>query len=482
MIRSHAEKRLDARASPAAIERGLALLRDRVALGEFIGRLGDASVDVRAAERVAFALGPGDHVAHAIVARDGTAVTTLGAGMAFTWPRVPWPVVEGYLKNQEQVLAAKRALHSLKDVDDDVSPLLRYVRHPHRLVRREWEVLKAMEPLLGDMYAEGVRSAISGVIQPVAVGTTISDVVGDDLWRIYVGGAVSITLLADVAGPERTLFAACAAVDLILGARALWSLANRPASTLATLASLAPLLQETPLLPIAATTVLDAVAFRNPGFAKEARRLSKALVPDVAVDDDDDAVLKDARRATTVLLPALLRRFVPNVAVFSDASVVERVAACDANDDDACAAAAGGWHNDVWKIWRPLSARLEPPRLALRHPNGITDADDAGITLWRSLLRHHDEALLRRPSLARLITLAPFEALVPPVDVDADWKLSDGARYLQQTLPRIIRGNDLPATTTTPKKTPVTAAKKTPPNAACWCGSGKKFKKCHGKA
>ncbi len=488
MKRAHIDHRLDSRATPAAAARGFALLRDRPALARLIDTLATTRVDLAGADRVAFALGAGDRAAHAIVDREGSGVTCLAPDMSVAAPVVAWPVVELFLRQQDERLQARRALQSVKDADDDVSPLVRLVQHPHRLVRREWEVLRALLPLLGvQLFSRSVLVAVDKVIQPAhQPGRAPNDAVARELWRLYVGGAVGLTLVGDQRGLTLMHLSAVLGGDLILAARALWYLANQPEDTLAFAASVArdgdDVLKEVPsatklLVRLGLALALPAVGFRCPGFFKEAERLSARL-------NGGDVIAQEGRSRREVELhsvsfaPVLLRPFAMNPdALLDDPETQQRIAAAG-DDVEAMAAAAGPWYADIFRIWRPFADARLPPRLVPRPSQSVTDDDDASATLWRSLLRHTLVSPILQPWLAKLVTLAPIEALVPGPEPDAEWRLSEGIDYVQHQLEWVLRPAALRTTT---KLEPATAPKRPPPNGPCPCGSGKKFKKCHGK-
>jgi hypothetical protein len=486
--RKHIDKRLDHRATPAAAERGFALLRDRGALVALIDSLTTTTPELAGAERLAFALGLGDRFALAVLARDGGGVTCLGPGMGFAAPVVAWPVVESFLRQQQLRLQARRALQSVKDVDDDVSPLLRLIDHPHRLVRREWEVLRALLPLIGVlMFSRLVLTAIDKVISPIVEHSNVGAAGAAEMWRLYVSAAVAMTLVGDQRGVTLMHLSALLSGDLILASRACWYLANNPEETLGfaddVLAKGTGEGQEHEMLARAALSfAVPLVGYRCPAFFKQAERLAAQLV------DGDDAlpIEADARRfvevSTVATLPLLLRPFCLNFDSLTEdrQHVMARVEA--AGDVSAMAAAASPWHVDVLRIWRPFADAAQAPRLVPRPVRSATDDDDARVRMWRSLLRHVEEPVIALPFLARLVTLAPIEALLPVDEPDPQWRLKDGADYVLAKLPSIVRpvrddDDDEPAA-----HVPVRAAKKPEPNGPCPCGSGKKFKKCHGRA
>lgn len=483
MKRTHVEQRLDGRAAPGAAERGFALLRDRGALASLIQTLTATRTDLDGAQRLAFALGAGAGAAHLIVSREGAGVTCLGAGMTFVAPLVSWPVVELFLKQQNARWQAERAMQSVQHVDDDVSPLVRVVQHPHRLQRREWETLRALLPILGvQIFTRSVLVAIDKVVTVAAEQRhPPSAAAAQEMWRLYVAGAVGITLVGDQRGVTLMLLTAVLSGDFILAARALWFLANQPEETLACAAEVADKVPEhddvaAGFIRLALAVVLPAVGFRCPGYFKEAERIRARLIGgDLSVTEARSRreVELSTVCAAPLLLPALC---IDPQAVLLDVHVGVRAAA--AVDFDAMAAAASSWHADVFRLWRPFADAQRAPRLVARPVGRATDDDDASVTLWRSLLRHGGHGLLSTPWLAKLVTLAPIEALLPIDEPDALWRLSDGAEYLRLKLPLLLgaRGN------TQSKSEPARAPPKPEPNAPCPCGSGRKWKKCHGAA
>ena len=484
MKRAHIDHRLDSRATPAAAERGFSLLRDRQALAAFIAALTTTRADLVDADRLAFALGPGDRCAHAIVARDGGGVTCLGPDMPFAAPRVAWPVVELFLRQQHELLQARRALQSVKELDDDVSPLMRLVRHPQRMVRREWDLLRALLPIIGvQWFTQNVLVALELVVRSVfARRRPPTDEMAQDLWRIYATAAVSVTLVGDQRGATETLLSTVLCGDLILAARGTWYLANQPEGTLAFASAVADVDvvdDQQQLLRLALGIVLPAVGFRCPAYFKEAERLRARLGTGEAMDEA--AGRRDVERRTVAFAPLLLLPFrAPLEAVTDDGSVARVFDADGAADVAALLAVAGRWHVDIFRIWRPFAQEREPPRLAPRPPSSSTDDDDASQTLWRSVLRHPPVSLALHAWAAKLVTLAPIEALVPRDVPDAEWRLKEGALYLQTELESVVLPPEVRAAM--PRSEPVRAEKKPEPNGPCPCGSGKKWKKCHGKA
>ena len=225
---------------------------------------------------------------------------------------------------------------------------------------------------------------------------------------------------------------------------------------------------------------LPALAFRCPTWHRDAVRLLRRLN---GGDDffDERALRHDVLTRTVALAPILLHEFCPNYDTLKDdVEVKARVGA--AVDVDDMARLASPWHADVFRIWRPFADCARAPRLVPRPVRSVTDDDDAAVTLWRSVLRLPIMGLREANWLAPLVALAPIEALVPGDVVDAGWKLSAGVDFIKGVLPGILRGQLAKTTTTAAAPQPVRAEKKPAPNGPCPCGSGRKFKKCHGKA
>lgn len=457
----HVTQRLESRASPAAVDRGLLLLRDRAALTGFIDRLSVGSDVIAGSDRIAFALGPGDDCAWALVARDGGGVTCLAGGMAFTAPRVVWPAVAAFLREREEALAVRRAFNKVKDVDDDVSPLVRMASQPHRLLRREWDLLRALSPVIGlRVHVKSLEAAVTALhvagrlFADPGKGGNVDKATTDELWRNYVSGMLALTLIGDQRGAEAALVAAVAAGDVQLAARGFWYLAQQPAESLAFFEATDEVFAD-PGSRATVSRILSVIAFRNPAFAKDALRLRRARYDVADVDDDDpDAAM---RTWTTTATPVLL-------------------AAMRLDDSDAL----DEWLREIIDIWRPFSLEKTAPRLSPRAPAALTDDDAASITLWRLALASSFFPPLTHINQARLASLAPLETFLPADEPDALLKVSTGGPYLRHVVPQLLRvPGSLPGEE--PKR-PAQAAAKTLPNAPCPCGSGKKWKKCHGKA
>jgi len=468
----HVTQRLESRASPAAVDRGLLLLRDRAALTAFIHRLSVGSDVIAGSDRIAFALGPGDDCAWALVARDGGGVTCLAGGMAFTAPRVVWPAVAAFLREREEELAVRRALQKVKGVDDDVSPLVRMASQPHRLLRSEWDILRALSPILGlRLHVKSLETAVTSLQVanrlfggPGNRGDNVGKAATDELWRNYVSGMLALTLIGDQRGAEPALVVAVAAGDVQLAGRGFWYFANQPAEALAFFEASTGLFASVALRTIVAR-ILAIVAYRNPGFAKDALRLRSAHYD---VGETDDAEPDKVTRAWTTKATPLLLSAMREDPLAGLPSFVGEADEDDEPDDE--------WLQEITAIWRPFLLEKTAPRVAPRPHVALTDDDGASATLWRLAMASSPFPPLLHVNQARLLSLAPIEAFLPGDEADALLKVSAGGPYLRHIVPLLLE-SQVPE-----HKQPVRAAPKTLPNAPCPCGSGKKWKKCHGKA
>ncbi len=442
----HADDRLRSRAKASAVERGHALLQRPAALAQFLKSVVDDAVD-----RVALPLGPGGvDVAYLVVAKDGGGVTCLAPGMTPTVPIVPWARVEAHLDAERALLAAQRTLQQVKDQDDDVSPLVRAVTQPHRLVRAEWDALRALLPLSGiAVYVDTIAAALA-LLQPAGAGVAPAE-----RWRGIIAGVVAVSVVGDRAGAEPALLACVAGGDALLGTHALWWLAQRPRDTLAFVDDWLAHRPAEPLARLALVRVCDAVAGRNAAFEKDAARARARAAAGVVADE----AAVDVGALARALVPVLFARL--------------RLAPAKDGDD--------AFVDDTFAAWRPFAARAEAPRLVPRAPGAVTDVDAASAVLWREARLALPLSPLLVPGLAGLFACAPIESLVPGDSPESLYKESLGRRYLESVLPQVMDPIWTRAAGTS-TSTPAQAAPKPAVNGPCPCGSGKKYKKCHGRA
>jgi hypothetical protein len=452
--RGHASARLQQRTTPVVAERGFHLLRDRRALSAFVVELGRA--DARyAVDVLAFALDTGDAPAHALVDRDGHGVTCLAPGMAPTAPVVPFATTTAFLDAQRRLLGARQAVLRERDADASQQALVRVVEHPHRLVRSEVLVLRALAPLFGvGHHASAVEHAI-GEIVALASGQRRGTAALQASWKLLMGGVAAVI----AAGHEPAMFVSCVAAiatgEPRIGMPAVWQLAQHPAQTLA-LAEHVVELQQPLLAETLVDTVLPALALRFPAFHKDAHQLTRALQTSLGKDAtglvDTDAAALDLVRQLALVLPIALRRVCPDdvarAHLANSPALATRLRGCATVDDVVDSAAP--WTRLVLRAWALAARRSEAPRTAPRADQSLTDTDRVALALWRTFVV--DAPLPVRgagPLCASLIAHAPVEAILPGDTPEPAWALGRGALWLRDALPPLLGAAAPPSTATT---------------------------------
>jgi hypothetical protein len=460
----HAGDRLRERADDAAADRGFALLRDRAALVWLIESIGESREAFASADRIAFALGPGDAPPHLLVTRDGRGVTCLGPKMAFAAPAVPFDDVKRHLEEQERVLRARIALTQ----SDPHGPLYRAIRYAYRMTRAEFDAVKTMSPLCMNMLQTNILDFVRVVIfdrRKSGMWTREQSAL-EAIWRMYTSAAVSLMIVGhddDEAG-FACAYLAAGSNDVILSARGLWLLANHPARTLRFVEK--KILESGPDSFIAGA-VLPAVAARCPSYARDAAALMKRC----GAEADGFVCGLDSRHVVNLVNAAVIFLRAREPALFErrlagDDESIERVFDAHANgvvDGDALAALHGDESHALWRRWRPLDGLREQPNPVPRAKLVPAEADR--VDLWRAALMGQVQPVTH--GLSDIVGGAPIEALIPGDKPDPEWRLSAGVDYCAETLPRIVSDGD---------KNRIPGR-----NAPCWCGSGKRYKKCHGK-
>jgi hypothetical protein len=463
----HVGARLGDRAAPAAAERGFRLLREREALAHLLAQRAadDARFD---ADVVAFALADGDAPPHVLVDRAGRGVTCLGPGMAVDAPVLPFAVTTAFLDGRARLLQARRAVLAEHEAPAHQAALVRAVEHPHRLVRDELLVLRALTPLLGVAHHAAAIEAAVGEVVAVVRGERASERGLQASWRLVMGGAASLL----VAGHEPPMFgAAVAAVatgDPHLGVPAVWQLVHHPAQTLrlaravveaddatvgTTPNTTLPATLHATLLATLLDTVLPALACRCAAFARDADAVARLLqqrlgLPTTGLEDEHAAAL-DFARQLVLLLPLVLRQVCPDAVAAAQlvdgVALAGRLQGCRTVDD--VWAEASPWTQMVLGHWRLAARRAEPPRTTLRATSSLTDGERVATALWRAAVV--EGALPVRgagPFFACLVAHAPVEALLPGDEPEPAWALSRGVARLR-ALPALLGA---PATSSPP--------------------------------
>jgi hypothetical protein len=455
----HVGARLGDRAAPAAAERGFRLLREREALAHLLAQRAadDARFD---ADVVAFALAEGDAPPHVLVDRAGRGVTCLGPGMAVDAPVLPFAVTMAFLEGRARLLQARRAVLAEHEAPAHQAALVRAVEHPHRLVRDELLVLRALTPLLGVAHHAAAVEAAVGEIVAVVRGERASERGLQASWRLVMGGAASLL----VAGHEPPMFvAAVAAVatgDPHLGIPAVWQLVHHPAQTLQLARAVVEFDDATPATALPATlhatlldTVLPALACRCAAFARDADAVARLLqerlgLPTTGLVDEHAAAL-DFARQLVLLLPLVLRQVCPDAVAAAQlvdgVALAGRLQGCRTVDE--VWAESSPWAQMVLRHWGLAARRAEPPRTTLRATSSLTDGERVATALWRAAVV--EGALPVRgagPFFACLVAHAPVEALLPGDEPEPAWALSRGVGRLR-ALPALLGA---PATSSAP--------------------------------
>ena len=420
-----------------------------------------------AAQRVALAVDDAREGPFVLVTTDGRFVTCLGKGMHHDHPVVPRAQVDALLAK----VADKRARRELAECElrpdeDEEDVFQRVLSRGSRLTREDFVAVSAFEPTLGSAswrlmleLSVEVAKLRPAMVLDAARTTVIKDKTARALERfdrlewavahlmlLSCGGErrdLDAVLEASSAGVETPTFGCSMQGGLTFVLRAAWAGARLGR---AALPRYKQVLAETRgwLQILDAAMGLGAIALRHTGSATEVRRILSSYEQPSEGKVDLEA----------------LRGWAAHQAADAIEAAPEREQAALGIGREYCV--------DVSKD------------LPEGHPLRFTRREDVPEPLARTAVLSWD-ADTWDPTLRGLMFIAlPVAARASaedfffPREVVRAWHGAWGPHEALERLTRISKG--------TPKQEPVRAAPATGRNEPCPCGSGKKWKKCHGAA
>jgi len=420
-----------------------------------------------AAERVALAIDDARDGPFVIVTRDGRFVTCLGKGMRHDHPVVPRGQVDGLLARvADQRARRELAQRELRPDEDEDDIFQRVLSRGSRLAREDFVALSAFEPMLGltswrlmlELSVEAAKMRVA-MLREAARITVINEKTARALeamnrveWAVAhlmvlscVGERRNLDMVLDVndATVQTPTFSCSMHSGLPFFLRSAWAAARlgrgavpRYKQVLARTTGWEQILD--------AAMGLGAIALRHAGSTAEIKRII------LAYDEPPEGKF-DIEAA---------RGWVANsVAQAIDAAPEREQGALQFGREFCMSAGAQLPEGHALRFAR----HEDVPEPLARTAALSFDADTWDPTL-RGLL------FVVLPVAAR----AAAEDFYFPREVVRAWC---GAWQPEETLERLTR-----LTKAMPKREPVRAAPATGRNERCPCGSGKKWKKCHGAA
>ncbi|MEW5849012.1 MAG: SEC-C domain-containing protein [Myxococcota bacterium] len=450
------------RAATREAELATELSRDSVALRGFLAEALERFPEIPRAPRYALPLSPAAQPAHMLVSPDGGAVTCLAPGMPLHDASViPYGLVNSFVVELRAAMRAAVAL-AREEARGDRNAVMRLVRAAHELTDDDIATLSAIVPLtarlLGDCVTHGVkllRTDLPGPIRRNPAGTVG---LARRWWPRYMRAVHAMLLGAPEAFSAQTVVLHTAVPDVYVSSRAIWAAARRGSETLDVLESLA----ERQGLLGGEHELAVAVAEREPLLAGRVRRFIKTFknrqgalylqLLQKALDEPARAF----NHAVVPLLPLLPTMLAPaevdaQLDVLGAPALLQRARQLDASPDKPAL--------DV--------ARKLHPRVASLLEQWMSSDGASATALWKAFMLNAVVRLNSYPFGVVLCARAPREAFLPGATPPSRWDLDTGADYIRLVMPAWLP----PDESATPRKLP--------PNSPCWCGSGKKYKKCH---
>jgi hypothetical protein len=457
----HFLERLD-RVTRQQTEFALELYRDDAAIAYVLERV-HLPPD---AERVALSLDDPVDGPFVIVTRTGRFVTCLGRGMRVELPTVPRGQLDALLgKMAGQRARLEFAQRELRPGEEEGDLFERIISRGSRFSREDFRAVSALEPMLGlepytfllDIAAETLVTGNAMILgahrvtrmrAPTAKGLERQDRL---TWAVghlmLLTGASERKTLDDIlrlAPPGSPTFACGAQGGMTFLLRAAWAAARFGKAMIPTYKQI---LDESPgfLEAVEAAMCLGAIGFRHAGSLGAVRRILEHH-GDNAVDTGENSI------------PAVRDRVARAVVQAIDGAETAETTAMKIGQD---------------------FGRTYGTRLPEGHPWRFATPEEVPEDLARTaVLSFHGnvyDALCLQVTLAALPIAARAQAedFFFPRDVVRAWL---GEWTPEETLDRMRHFNEV----LRPKYEPHRAAKTPGRNDPCHCGSGKKWKKCHG--
>jgi hypothetical protein len=458
----HFLERLD-RVTREQMEFALGLYRDHEAVRFVLSRVNLPL----AAERVALAIDDPRDGPFVIVTRDGSFVTCLGKGMRHDHPVVPRGQVDALLaKVAEKRARRELAQRELRPDEDEDDIFQRILVRGTRLSREDFLAVTAFEPTLGPAswglmleISVEVSKARLAMVHEAAHTSVIKDKFARALQRIArLEWAVAHLMLLSCAGERRDL-------DAVVEA-------NGP----------------TAVTPSFSCSMQNGLTFFLRG-AWAAARLGRSAIPRykqvLAETDGWDQILDAALGLGAIALRhsgaegEILRTLSSYAEPREGETGIEAGRGWVAHSVARTIEAAEEREQGARDIGRTACVTWGEP-LPEGHALRFTRPEDVPESLARTAALTFD-ADTWDPTLRGLVFImlpvaarASAEDFYFPRDVVRAWY---GAWQPEETLERITR-----LTKHAPKPEPVRTTKTMGRNEPCSCGSGKKWKKCHGVA
>jgi hypothetical protein len=455
----HFLERLD-RVSRAQTEFALKLYRDEEAVNYVLDRVNMPL----GTERVALAIDDPQKGPFVIVTRDGHFVTCLGAGMKHEHPVVPRPQIDALLAKVAEMRARKEFVQrELRPDEEEGTIFQRFVTRGNRFAREDFVALSAFESLLGvapymimlDMTIETVKlrpAMMYGAHRVVVKTSTIKALEKLDRFEWSIAHLMLLACTGErrnldevVALGRRELsptFACSVQEGTTFFLRAAWA-AARLGKAVIPLYKKALVEQTDWRALVDAGLGLGAIALRHASTMSEVKR---ALAAWEAPSESDPPTAERTRRAVA-------------------SAVLENVEDADARIET------------MMKLGRDFCV-VASGHLPEGHPLRFTKPEDVPDDLARTAVLSFDGDV-HNPTVRNLVFMAlPLAARASgedfyfPREIVRAWK---GPWDPEETLARLKR-----AASAAPKEAPARVEPRPGRNDPCPCGSGKKYKKCHG--
>lgn len=461
----HFLERLD-RVTRAQTEFALELYRDHEAVAYVLDRVHLPSE----APRVALAIDDAREGPFVVVTRDGRFVTCLGAGMHHDLPVVPRSQIDALLAK----VAEKRARRELAeremrpDEEDEEDLFHRILTRGQRFAREDFLAISAFEAMLGsapyvimlDMALEALKwraTLMHGAYKVVLKEGTRKALERQD----RIEWSVAHLMLLSAAGERRQIdemmgfgkdpgagsptFPCSAQNGSTYFLRSAWAAARMGKPAIPLYRAVLERAEDWSMLFDAALG-LGAIGLRHAGTLGEVRRILQAL--------DTDPPAPEGQVANPAQVRSSMAR-----------AVLETIDKADERTEG------------ILKIGADICVTYAE-HLPEGHPLRFTDAERIPEHLARTMALGFDGNMYDAHVKTFVLCALPIAARAAaedfyyPRDVVRAWY---GQWSAEEALERLRRFADAE-----PKKQPVRAEKRPERNDPCPCGSGRKYKKCHG--